>query len=325
MMNNDNQTLSEYGVQDGHTIHMVAKKEPGARANVGQPTSTPSNTNVNTPPQNTPSTQSNPVNTPPQNTTPSTQPNPYGNPNPNPFPNLNTQPNPNPGNQFNVGNFANLMGMFGGMGGNQGGNNPLGGNPLGGNPLGGNPLGGNPLGGNPLGGIDANNLANMFSNPQIQQQVQLMFQNPQMLQMMFGNNPQLQGILNNPEVMQMLQNPQFMQMLSNPQVIQQVLGMQNLFGGNNLNNLMGMFGGMGGNQGGNNPGGNPQANPFNAFSFGDMFGGFDVDDDGYENFPVDQMFNQPQSTGGNQPNVNFEERYAVQLNQLNDMGFTNRE
>jgi len=79
-------------------------------------------------------------------------------------------------------------------------------------------------------------IAGLLQNPGIQQAMQQMMQNPQMLQQMLAANPMAQQLVqNNPQVSQMLQNPDFLQQMANPEIIQQVMQMYQ-----GLGPLMGM-------------------------------------------------------------------------------------
>ncbi|KAH3679778.1 hypothetical protein WICPIJ_008536 [Wickerhamomyces pijperi] len=190
----------------------------------------------------------------------------------------------------------------------------------------------------------------MMSNPMFQQSMNQMLNNPQMLDYMIQQNPQLAAM--GPQVREMLQSDYFRQMLSNPQMMRQMRQMQSMFGG-----------GMGGAQAASSfpaPGeatasnstpdsstpqptntpastatATPAVNPFAAFIPGAgagaataanpfaAFGG-----SGQGGFPqldpalLQSMFGgagaaAPVETDNRPPEVRFE----TQLRQLNDMGF----
>ncbi|CAX44250.1 ubiquitin domain-containing protein, putative [Candida dubliniensis CD36] len=163
----------------------------------------------------------------------------------------------------------------------------------------------------PDGGMNSNipdpeQLNSMMSNPVFQQQMQAMLSDPQMLDFMIQQNPQLRAM--GPQVREMLQSPLFRQMMSNPEMLRSMMqmrggdaGQTNAFPAPGANPTTG--------ESGNN--GAP-ANPFaNLFPNGippidpsALFGGAAP---AAAPAPVD---NRPP-----------EERYESQLRQLNDMGF----
>ena len=98
-------------------------------------------------------------------------------------------------------------------------------------------------------GMNPQMMNQIFSNPMYMQMMQNMLQNPEMIQMAL-NSPQMRQMAqNNPMMQQMLNNPQLLQQMLNPQTLQM---MSNLFqsmggGANNTNNtILGNMGGMGG-------------------------------------------------------------------------------
>jgi len=217
----------------------------------------------------------------------------------------------------NMGGMGGMPGM-GGMGGMPG-------------------MGG--MGGMPgMGGMDMASMQSMMSNPQFQAMARQMLSNPDTVRQMIANNPQLQ---------QMSQNmPGLEQMLSNPDLIN-----------NAFNQMSGMGGGQGGmpGMGGNaNPlGGTPSQTTPSAPVGG--FGSNNVTQPSNtqpsntqpsntqpQQNPMGQqpmpnfggmmnnpLFQQYMGMGGGmnqqQPNVNYEEQYKDQLQQLSDMGFTNKQ
>jgi len=97
--------------------------------------------------------------------------------------------------------------------------------------------------GAPLGGMfgmegmlrDPQAMQQMLQSPMVQQMMQNISQNPQMLQAMMQNNPMIQQMTqNNPMlqqmVQQMLSNPQLLQTMMNPQVMQSMMQMQGMAG-----------------------------------------------------------------------------------------------
>jgi ubiquilin len=185
---------------------------------------------------------------------------------------------------------------------------------------------GGPMGGMGMG-MDPNALAQMMGNPMIQQQVQQMMANPQVLQQMLGNNPMAQQLLaNNPQMMQMFQDPEFLRQMTDPRMLQMAMQMQNDPAMQQMMQGMGV-GGLGGVMGAQQPAAQPAGNagvapggstagaaPGNAagaapsmMNFANLFGGF-----------------APPMPAAAAPVQNPEERFTVQLQQLQDMGFNNR-
>lgn len=71
----------------------------------------------------------------------------------------------------------------------------------------------------------------MLQNPMVQQMMQSMFQNPEMLQAMIQNNPMIQQRLQgNPMLQQMLSNPETLRAMFNPQMMQAAMQMQGMMG-----------------------------------------------------------------------------------------------
>ncbi|RCK55481.1 Ubiquitin domain-containing protein DSK2 [Candida viswanathii] len=178
----------------------------------------------------------------------------------------------------------------------------------------------------PDGGMNSNlpdpdQLNSMMSNPMFQQQMQAMLSDPQMLDFMIQQNPQLRAM--GPQVREMLQSPFFRQMISNPQMMRSMMEMnrgnaaaQSAFPAPGANPAAGgeNAGGENATTGDNananaNAGGAAAANPFaGLFPNGvppidplALFGGA---------APAGPVDNRPP-----------EERYESQLRQLNDMGF----
>lgn len=166
---------------------------------------------------------------------------------------------------------------------------------------------------------DPDQLSDMMSNPQFQQSMQQMLSDPQMLDFMIQQNPQLRAM--GPQAREMLLSPMFRQMLSNPQAMRSMMELNRLMGGG--------FGGAGGAGGFPAPGANPtlgenaagDANTggnaaSNANPFASMFPGGGAQMDPFALFGGQgAVTQQPEDT---RPP---EERYASQLSQLNDMGF----
>ncbi|KAG0265976.1 hypothetical protein DFQ27_000226 [Actinomortierella ambigua] len=291
----DADTLDTYKIAEGHTVHMVRSAAPG-----GSTTSTPAATS-NTTPASTTTTSAAPT---AASTTPATTTAPVADP-------FNaaggTLPNP----------WAGLMNP-GAMGG--------------------------------MGGMDPNMMNTMLQDPNFAQYMSSMLQNPQVLESVIAMNPALASM--GPEVRQMLQSPYFQQMISNPESLRQVAQMSAAMG-----SMGGAGAGAGTGAGGmynpwaanpamaappastnasadSTPGANTTtANnnnnattatppPFNPFAAG--LGGANP----MANYWAQQMaamgaagaFGGPAATPA-QPQQPPEERFQVQLQQLNEMGF----
>lgn len=169
------------------------------------------------------------------------------------------------------------------------------------------PLGSNPFGLNPLGELgDVNNLQSaLLSDPNYISMISNLMSNPEVVRGLIQSNPQLQSMGMSAEqiagMMGMLNNPQMREMMNNPQIREMVAGM----------------GGMGGIPGAanmfNNAGGN--TTPASDAPAGRLPNLADL---------MGTLSNPAAGLGHPQPASNLpppEERFQVQLQQLNDMGF----
>ncbi|KAG1612117.1 hypothetical protein G6F46_008737 [Rhizopus delemar] len=151
--------------------------------------------------------------------------------------------------------------------------------------------------GNSFGALDPAMANQMLQNPMFAQYMSSVLQNPAVLDSIIQTNPQLASM--GPEIRNMMQSPQFRQMLSNPDTIRQMATMASMFGGNAANPSTtggeNPFGNLG-----NAPGVDPQLQQRMAALFGS--GG---------------MNNTTAPVDSRPP----EERFQVQLQQLNEMGF----
>lgn len=171
----------------------------------------------------------------------------------------------------------------------------------------------------PDGGMNSNlpdpeQLNSMMSNPMFQQQMQAMLSDPQMLDFMIQQNPQLRAM--GPQVREMLQSPFFRQMISNPEMMRSMMGMSrgnaaaaNAFPAPGANPTVD---GDSTNTAGDNASATPAAaaNPFaGLFPNGIP--------------PIDPLalFGGAAPAAAPVDNRPPEERYESQLRQLNDMGF----
>ncbi|EGW32703.1 uncharacterized protein SPAPADRAFT_60059 [Spathaspora passalidarum NRRL Y-27907] len=285
----DNETVSSYKVQDGHTIHLVKSVTARTGASSGAAANTSGSTSTSSP-------------VPPPQSVPS--------------------------------NIAAGQGTF----------NPLA-DLTGARYAGYTQLPSASMFG-PDGGMNANlpdpdQLSQMLSNPLVQQQMNAMLSDPQMLDFMIQQNPQLRAM--GPQARELLQSPMFRQMFSNPEMLR----------------MMSQLGGRGGAFGGAGAGGAsafpaPGANPnFEGPATGDASTGNTTDASAGTTpgagstpglgagaasaaaNPFASLF--PNGLPPIDPSVLFggappaapapvdnrppEERYESQLRQLNDMGF----
>ncbi|OBZ85857.1 Ubiquitin domain-containing protein DSK2 [Choanephora cucurbitarum] len=147
--------------------------------------------------------------------------------------------------------------------------------------------------GNSFGAMDPNMTNQMLQNPMFAQYMSSVLQNPAILDNIIQTNPQLASM--GPEIRNMMQSPEFRQMLSNPDMIRQMASMASLMQNNGLGTT------------------SEPANPFASLG----------------NAPaIDPQLQQRMAAlfgggGGASPTDSRppEERFQVQLQQLNEMGF----
>lgn len=181
--------------------------------------------------------------------------------------------------------------------------------------------------GNSFGAMDPNMTNQMLQNPMFAQYMSNVLQNPAVLDSIIQTNPQLSGM--GPEIRNMMQSPEFRQMLSNPDMIRQMATMSS--------SMQGANGGANGAPGF----GAGAANPFAAMMSSpaapttndqqsqqqqqNPFAGFGNAP------PIDPQLQQRMAALFGNPNASPtsspvdtrspEERFQVQLQQLNEMGF----
>ncbi|CAO3593402.1 unnamed protein product [Absidia cylindrospora] len=296
----DPDTLADCKLADGNTVHMVRGAQPGgARSTTATNTPTPTSTT----PQAAATTT----------TTTTTATDPTAAAGPNPFASL-----------FGAGGMGGAGAATGG-GGDAGAGNPF--NMFGG--MGGaGGMGG--MGGMGAGGApDANMMNQMMQNPAFTQYMSTLLQNPSVLDSIIASNPQLSAM--GPQVRMMLQSPEFRQMLSNPDYLRQMAAMQQYAQG------MG-FSGMGGG-GAPAPNNNeqqqqqqqqPAFNPFANLGGGGAPGapGAGMMDPQVQQNLASLFGGMGGAGAGGMPPSSTpadtrspEERFQVQLQQLNEMGF----
>lgn len=194
-----------------------------------------------------------------------------------------------------------------------------------------------PDGGMNSGMPDPEQMSEMMSNPMFQESMNAMLSNPQMLDYMINQSPQLRAM--GPQAREMLQSPLFRQMMSNPEMMRSMMQMGR-GGAGGAGGFPG-FGGQGGADAFPAPGANPTVDSND-----------DADATGATNENANASTNAPANPfasmfpGGMPPMDPFallggaggaggagagqaapqdnrppEERYEEQLRQLNDMGF----
>lgn len=197
-----------------------------------------------------------------------------------------------------------------------------------------NPWGASATGGNGMPGMPPNmnleSTLSMLENPMISQMMDQMMSNPAMMQSMMDSNPMIRQMREaNPEMAAMMTNPETMRQMMNPSNLRAMVQMQNAMQqlGQSIPGLpatgMPPMGSMGGST--NNPSSVPGSTPTTTPAPGVM--------------DFTSLFNQLQNTsisGGTgvggvgtsstpTSSVAPEQRYRMQLQSLNDMGFDNNE
>lgn len=167
--------------------------------------------------------------------------------------------------------------------------------------------------GNSFGGMDPNMTNQMLQNPMFAQYMSTVLQNPAVLDSIIQTNPQLAGM--GPEIRNMMQSPEFRQMLSNPDMIRQMATMASAMGGGGGAG-MNPFGGLANpQQQQQNDTTQQQQNPFAGF------GNVPAIDPQLQQ-RMAALFGTPGATAAAPADTRSpEERFQVQLQQLNEMGF----
>lgn len=180
---------------------------------------------------------------------------------------------------------------------------------------------------------DPDQMSEMMSSPMFQEQMNALLLNPQMLDFMINQNPQLRAM--GPQVRTMLQSPMFREMISNPETMRSMMNLRNMQGA-----------GLGGGAGAGlfpGPGANPTLGEEGTQNAGDSASSANASETGGAGAgaaanpfaslfpggvpPMDPfaLFGGAGAGAGGasapQDNRPPEERYESQLRQLNDMGF----
>ncbi|ORZ00583.1 hypothetical protein BCR43DRAFT_485452 [Syncephalastrum racemosum] len=287
----DPDTLEACKIADGNTVHMVKGSQPGAAR--GNSSSSAPATNPSQPQQQEQQNQQ--------------------------------QQQPQPQNPFAaLGGMGVGMGM-GGANANAGSGGAGTGIGTGGGDMGANPFGmfgsgfGAGAAGNSFGAPDPGLMNQMLQNPMFAQYMSTVLQNPAVLDSIISSNPQLSSM--GPEIRTMMQSPEFRQMLTNPDMIRQMATMASA--------MQGMVPPQQQQQQTNNTNATPQQQqqqqqpPFNPFA---AFGNAPAVDPQLQQRMASLFGAGLPGAGGAaaaQPVDNRppEERYQVQLQQLNEMGF----
>jgi len=209
--------------------------------------------------------------------------------------------------------FASLMGMggFPNASGGVGANNPW----------------ANPMMGNNQQNLDAT--LQMLENPIMNQMMQNMLNNPEQMRMMMDANPMMRQLREqNPQMAAMLDNPETMRAMLDPNNLRAMAQMQQA-----MNQLSGSFPGMGLGSMPNSPQRSGMAAPpQGGLDFSSLLGGSGTSGGGGASVAANPLFPfmMPPSSGGfgaGQPSSQQPapgQRFRVQLQNLQDMGFTDR-
>ncbi|KAK1423001.1 hypothetical protein QVD17_18294 [Tagetes erecta] len=158
------------------------------------------------------------------------------------------------------------------------------------------------LGGLGLPGLDRPSampdMSQLMQNPAISQMMQSLLSNPQYMEQIMNQNPQLRTMFDaNPQLREMMQNPEILRQLTSPQMMQQMMSLQQLL-----------------------PQLNQQQSTLDPTQTGAATGT-------QNNMGLDLLMNMFGGLGAgglavpNVPDVPPEQLYATQLSQLQEMGF----
>lgn len=158
----------------------------------------------------------------------------------------------------------------------------------------------------------------MLENPMVSQMMDQMMSNPAMMQSMMDNNPMMRQMREtNPEMAAMLSNPETMRQMMNPTNLRAMAQMQNAMQtlGQNIPGLPNTFPmSNAGATGSSSTPGATSAPPVGGMDFSSL---------------LNQLQNTSMSGGSGTSSTNTgvapEQRYRMQLQSLNDMGFDNNE
>jgi ubiquilin len=190
----------------------------------------------------------------------------------------------------------------------------------------GNMAGGNPwvnmggFGNNPMSDINGMGIEQtlqMLENPMINQMMNSLMSDPATMQSLMQSNPMLRQLSQtNPQVAQMMSNPEFMRTMLDPNNLRSMLQIQNAM--QNLGLGLGPGGFPGSDLESGIPGGVPPPNAGAppGLDFSTLLNQLQSAS------PRNYGFSSSVSAGrGNAPSIPPEQRYRMQLQSLNDMGF----
>lgn len=178
--------------------------------------------------------------------------------------------------------------------------------------------------------VESGMMGSMMQDPNFAQYMSSMLQNPQVLESMIATNPMLQAM--GPEARQMLHSPEFQRMISNPDMLRQVAQMGSMGMGSSpgvASGAGGMFIPWGSTPARATTTGTSPPRPsvaFNPFALGNSTGAPHP----MANLWPQYMASINSGTGVVQPQLQShqqqptqppEQRFQVQLQQLNEMGF----
>ena len=158
------------------------------------------------------------------------------------------------------------------------------------------------------GAPNLDQLEQLLDNPVFAASMQQMASDPNFLQNAINSNPMMKSMIDsNPQMKQMFENPAIRQMLANPQALKSMIQMQK--GMQGLQNS-GAFGSLFGNSA--IPGGTGSATtPMNPFVMPNIIPPMPQNNSGSANNT---------NSNSNQPEVNYHELYASQLETMHSMG-----
>ena len=139
-------------------------------------------------------------------------------------------------------------------------------------------------------------MANMLSDPNMQQMMNEALNNPAMVDMMIQQNPMLR---NNPHARQILQSPEFRAMMTNPEAMRQANAMRRMMGGGGFGGGASAFPAPGATD--TTPSGAASSNPTSPPPYNNPFGGFGGAGAGGAGNPFAALFGQPPAAAGQTP------------------------
>jgi len=155
-----------------------------------------------------------------------------------------------------------------------------------------------------MGGMDPQQMSAMLQDPMMQQMMQRMMADPQAMERMAAMDPQLSQAMQNPQMRAMMTNPDFLRQMSDPNFMAQAMQMRQAMGGMGFNPFMFPPGG---------PTGGGYGAPAPGLNFSSLFAA-----PGAVPGTLGALGVPPPPV----PVVDPAVQYASQLQQLQDMGFS---